>query len=238
MRFKPFSVILLLALLFPTSMAFAWEGKVQEVKDGRTLVIQKDNKTLTVSLYGIGVPESDEPFAQEVKDFVINSIKKQTVEVQELGSGKNIKAITKATGASIDIEDNGKVTVFAPNNQALQEAIDMVEYYDQKPEVGQNYVGTVKNVKDFGAIVEILPGVEGLVHISQLDFSHIKNIHDYVKMGDEMKVKVTEIEKDTNRIRLSRKAVLSEERGDQEECKEDSKKDYKNKDDKKKPKGE
>ncbi len=150
-------------------------------------------------------------YAPQLKELQVDAGKIKDV----IGpSGKNIKAISKATGASIDIEDNGKITVFAPNNQALQDAVEMVEYYDQKPEVGKNYVGTVKMVKDFGAIVEILPGVEGLVHISQLDFSRINNIHDFVKMGDEMRVKVTEIEKDTNKVRLSRKAVLAEDKGE------------------------
>ena len=178
---------------------------LEQAKQARLSILEQMSSVLE------GPRQKLSQYAPQLKELRVDAEKIKDI----IGpSGKNIKAITKATGASIDIEDNGKVTVFAPNNQALQEAIDMVEYYDQKPEEGKNYLGTVKNVKDFGAIVEILPGVEGLVHISQLDFSHIKNIHDYVKLGDEMKVKVTEIEKDSNRIRLSRKAVLSEEQGE------------------------
>ncbi len=127
--------------------------------------------------------------------------------------GKNIRSITKATGASIDIEDNGKITIFAPNNKSLQDTIEMVLFYDQKPEVGKVYVGKIKNIKDFGAFVEILPGVEGMVHISQLDTKRINNINDLIKIGDEIKVKVTEIEKDTGKVRLSRKSVLLDEQG-------------------------
>lgn len=126
-------------------------------------------------------------------------------------AGKNIKAITKATNASIDIEDNGKITIFAPNHDVLQETIRMVLFYNQKAQVGETYAGKVKSVKDFGAIVEILPGVEGLVHISQLDVGRINNIYDFLKIGDEIKVKVIEIEENTGRIRLSRKALLTDD---------------------------
>ncbi len=127
--------------------------------------------------------------------------------------GKNIRAITKATGASIDIEDSGKISIFAPDNASLQETIDMVLFYDQKPEVGKNYDGQVKSVKDFGAFVEILPGVEGLVHISQLDINRVESVSDVVKNGDTLTVKVIEIEQGSGKVRLSRKAVLLEEQG-------------------------
>ncbi|MFP4629501.1 MAG: polyribonucleotide nucleotidyltransferase [Desulfohalobiaceae bacterium] len=129
--------------------------------------------------------------------------------------GKNIRAITKTTGASIDIEDSGKITIFAPDSNSLQETIDMVLFYDQKAEQGQTYEGKVKSIKDFGAFVEILPGVEGLVHISQLDTERVENIHDYLNLGDQIKVKVIEIEEGSGKIRLSRKAVLMEERGEE-----------------------
>jgi polyribonucleotide nucleotidyltransferase len=127
--------------------------------------------------------------------------------------GKNIRAITKATGASIDIEDSGKISIFAPDNASLQETIDMVLFYDQKPEVGKDYEGQVKSVKDFGAFVEILPGVEGLVHISQLDINRVERVSDVVKNGDALTVKVIEIEQGSGKVRLSRKAVLLEEQG-------------------------
>lgn len=129
--------------------------------------------------------------------------------------GKNIRAITKATGASIDIEDSGKISIFAPDNASLQETIDMVLFYDQKAEVGQTYQGKVKSIKDFGAFVEILPGVEGLMHISQLDTKRVENIHEALNLGDLIQVKVIEIEQGSGKIRLSRKAVLMEERGEE-----------------------
>ncbi len=126
--------------------------------------------------------------------------------------GKNIKAITAETGASIDIEDSGKISIFAPTLESLEQARARVEYYDQHAEVGANYKGTVKKIIDCGAIVEILPGLEGLVHVSQLDVDRVESPYDVVKLGQELEVKVLEQEP-TGRIRLSRKAVLNEERG-------------------------
>ncbi|MFP4071087.1 MAG: polyribonucleotide nucleotidyltransferase [Desulfovibrionales bacterium] len=126
--------------------------------------------------------------------------------------GKNIKAMTAATGASIDIEDSGRISIFAPTQEALRDAVEMVLFYDQKPELGKDYNGKVKKLMDFGAFVEILPGVEGLVHISQLDTDRVEKVDDVVNLGDEIRVKVIEIES-SGRLRLSRKAVLIEEQG-------------------------
>ncbi len=128
-------------------------------------------------------------------------------------SGKNIKAIVKETGASVDIEDTGKVTIFAPDKESLDNTIEKIMFYDQKPELGKVYNGKIKLLKDFGAIVEILPGVNGLVHISQLDIGRTNNIYKSFSPGQEIKVKVIEIEKGTGKIKLSRKAVLLDEKG-------------------------
>ncbi|MGE4538545.1 MAG: polyribonucleotide nucleotidyltransferase [Desulfovibrio sp.] len=126
--------------------------------------------------------------------------------------GKNIKAITADTGASIDIEDSGKISIFAPTLESLEKAKARVEYYDQHAEVGANYKGIVRKVIDCGAIIEILPGLEGLCHVSQLDVERVASPADVVKLGQEIEVKVLDQEP-SGRIRLSRKAVLNEERG-------------------------
>ncbi len=128
-------------------------------------------------------------------------------------SGKTIKAIVKETGATVDIEDSGKITIFAPNKDSLDSAIEKIMFFDQKPELGKTYSGKIKVIKDFGAIVEILPGVNGLVHISQLDIGRINNIYRSFSPGQEIRVKVIEIEEGTGKIKLSRKAVLLEEQG-------------------------
>jgi polyribonucleotide nucleotidyltransferase len=125
--------------------------------------------------------------------------------------GKNIKAITTATGASIDIDDSGRISLFAPTLEAMQRARDMVCYYDQRPDLGANYTGKVRKLLEIGCIVEIMPNVEALVHISQLDLKRVEKVEDIVRLGDEIPVKVIEISGD--RIRASRKAVLLEEQG-------------------------
>lgn len=125
--------------------------------------------------------------------------------------GKNIKAITQATGATVDIEDSGKISIFAPTADALEKAREMVSYYDQRPEIGKNYVGKVRKVMDIGAVVEVLPNVEALVHVSQLDINRVETPSRVARPGEDMTVKVIEINGD--RIRASRKAVLLEEQG-------------------------
>ena len=125
--------------------------------------------------------------------------------------GKNIKAITTATGASVDIEDSGRVSIFAPTADALEKAREMVTYYDQRPELGKNYTAKVKKIMEIGAIVEVLPNVEALVHVSQLDVNRVEQPGDVARLGEDMVVKVIEINGD--RIRASRKAVLLEEQG-------------------------
>jgi polyribonucleotide nucleotidyltransferase len=127
--------------------------------------------------------------------------------------GKNIKAITAETGASIDIEDSGKVAIFAPTSESLKKAKAMVQYYDQTPEPGRNYLGTVRKILEVGALVEILPGAEGMLHVSQLDIERIENVTDILQLGQEVWVKVIELEAN-GRIRLSRKAWQMEQNGE------------------------
>ncbi|WP_045215060.1 polyribonucleotide nucleotidyltransferase [Desulfonatronovibrio magnus] len=128
-------------------------------------------------------------------------------------SGKNIKAITAETGSSIDIEDTGKITIFSATHEILEKTKEMIMVFNQKPELGKDYLGEVKRILDFGAVVEILPGVDGLVHISQLDTKRIDKVGDVVKIGDQIKVKVIEVG-DRGKIRLSRMAVIMEENGE------------------------
>ncbi len=125
--------------------------------------------------------------------------------------GKNIKAITAATGASIDIDDSGRISIFAPTAEAMDQAKQLVQYYDQRPDLGKNYTGKVRKILEIGAIVEIMPNVEALVHISQLDVNRVAQVSDVARLGEDMLVKVIEIAGD--RIRASRKAVLLEEQG-------------------------
>jgi polyribonucleotide nucleotidyltransferase len=120
--------------------------------------------------------------------------------------GKNIRAIIEKTGAEINVDDDGTVSVSSPDKASLEEAKKMVEVYTIEVEVGQVYDGKVTGIKDFGAFVELLPGKEGLLHISEIDSKRVNKVSDILNMGDAVKVKVLAVEND--RIKLSRKALL------------------------------
>jgi polyribonucleotide nucleotidyltransferase len=123
--------------------------------------------------------------------------------------GKNIRAIVDQTGVKVDVEDSGVVKLASPNYEAIEKAIYMIKRLTQEVEVGALYTGKVVKILGFGAIVELYPGTDGLVHISQLAEGHVKEVTDVLKEGDEVLVKVIDIDAQ-GRIRLSRKAAMRE----------------------------
>ncbi|MDD5773144.1 MAG: polyribonucleotide nucleotidyltransferase [bacterium] len=125
--------------------------------------------------------------------------------------GKIIRGIIEQTGVEIDIKDSGQVYISSVSVESAKMAQDMVEYLTRDVNIGEIYTGKVTRVVNFGAFVEILPGKEGLVHVSQLADHHVKNVEDIVKEGDEILVKVIEID-NQGRINLSRKAALTPEK--------------------------
>ncbi|MDD4600944.1 Polyribonucleotide nucleotidyltransferase [bioreactor metagenome] len=130
--------------------------------------------------------------------------------------GKTIKKIIDETGVTIDIEDDGKVFIAAVDEEAAQKAVRIIEALVKDVEVGRIYLGKVTRLMNFGAFVEILPGKEGLVHISQLALERVGKVEDVVKVGDEIMIKVTEIDRQ-GRINLSRKELLRAEQDKQNE---------------------
>jgi polyribonucleotide nucleotidyltransferase len=121
--------------------------------------------------------------------------------------GKNIRGITESTGVSIDIEDTGKINIASSDAAACERAIKMIRDLTAEAEEGKLYMGIVKKVMDFGAFVEIFPGTDGLVHISELDTERVKNVTDVLKEGDKVLVKCIGIDKQ-GKIKLSRKEAL------------------------------
>jgi len=130
--------------------------------------------------------------------------------------GKNIRRITEETGAQIDIDDDGTVSIFTVDQASLDAAVHEVGLITAEAEVGKIYHGKVTGVKDFGAFVEILPGKDGLVHISQLADFRVKSVEDVCKMGDTMWVKCIGVD-DRGKIKLSRKEALAERGEDMDE---------------------
>jgi polyribonucleotide nucleotidyltransferase len=123
--------------------------------------------------------------------------------------GKVIKQIVEVTGCQIDIEDDGSVHIFSSTGEACQMAIDQIRGITAEAEIGKIYRGKVVGIKEFGAFVEILPDKDGLLHISEIADYRVKKVEDVLKMGDEVWVKVLEID-DRGKVRLSRKAALAE----------------------------
>ena len=123
--------------------------------------------------------------------------------------GKTIRAIIEATGATIDVDNDGSVTIGATDGEAAAEAIRQVEALTKEIEVGQRYTGKVTRIMGFGAFVELVPGKDGLVHISELDTTRVESVEAVVKIGDELEVMVTEIDR-MGRVNVSRRAILED----------------------------
>jgi polyribonucleotide nucleotidyltransferase len=126
--------------------------------------------------------------------------------------GKVIKDITARTGCSINIEDDGSVSIASANQTQVEAAIKMVRNLTQEAEVGKTYLGTVRKIAEFGAFVEIFPGTDGLIHISELSDKRVKSVSDVLQEGEEVMVKVISVDR-AGKIRLSRKEALAEAAG-------------------------
>jgi len=126
--------------------------------------------------------------------------------------GKTIKDITARTGTSINIEDDGSVSIASPSNEKVEEAIKMIRALTQEAEVGRIYTGTVRKIAEFGAFVELFPGTDGLIHISELSDKRVKSVSDVLSEGEEVMVKVISVDR-AGKIRLSRKEALADSSG-------------------------
>lgn len=179
---------------------------LEQARKGRIFILGKMQEALSAPR-----PELS-PYAPRVLTLQINPDKIRDV----IGpGGKVIRAIVAETGAKIDIDDTGRVVVMSPDQEACDKAVFKIKSITQEPEVGQLYTARVVRVTDFGAFAEILPNIDGLIHISQLDHKRVRKVTDVVNEGDEVLVKVIEIDKD-GRIRLSRKAALEKPEGGKE----------------------
>lgn len=173
------------------------EAALNQAKDGRLHILEEMNKVIETPRKEIS------EFAPRIITLRINPEKIRDV----IGKGgATIRALTEETGASIDITDDGVVKIASVDNAAGQEARRRIEQITADVEVGVTYEGKVAKLMDFGAFVTILPGRDGLVHISQISDERVENVSDKLSEGDQIKVKVLEIDKQ-GRIRLSMKAV-------------------------------
>ncbi|MEH7118409.1 polyribonucleotide nucleotidyltransferase [Neobacillus vireti] len=183
------------------------EEALQQAKVGRMHILNSMLATITE-------PRTElSQFAPKILTMTINPDKIRDV----IGpSGKQINKIIEETGVKIDIEQDGTVFIASTNSEMNQKAKKIIEDIVREVQVGELYLGKVKRIEKFGAFVEIFAGKDGLVHISELAEERVGKVEDVVKIGDEMLVKVTEIDKQ-GRVNLSRKAVLKEQREKAEE---------------------
>jgi polyribonucleotide nucleotidyltransferase len=174
-----------------------------QAREGRLFILKK-------------MAESLESPRQEISAYAPRIIT-ITIPKDKIGGvigtgGKIIRGIIEQTGVKIDIEDDGKVNIASTDTDSAQRAIQMIEDLVMEAEVGKTYLGNVTRLVDFGAFVEIFPGTEGLLHISEVADFRVQDINSELKVGDQIPVKVISIEP-PNKIRLSRKAVLREQAG-------------------------
>src|SRR5205085_7744130 len=127
-------------------------------------------------------------------------------------AGKMIRSIIERTGVKIDVEDDGRVNVASADGASAQKAISIIQELTATPELNKTYLGKVQRITDFGAFVEIMPGTDGLLHVSEIANHRVKDVRDELKEGEQLLVKVINIDP-TGKIRLSRKALLQEEAG-------------------------
>jgi len=173
---------------------------LSQAREGRIHIIGKLRETLAAPRQDISV------YAPRITTVKVRPEKVRDV----IGSGgKNIRQIVAETGVEINVEDDGTVTIASSDAEAAARAVAMVKWLTEDAEVGKIYNGTVKKIVDFGAFVEILPGTEGLLHISQLAKERVNKVTDILREGDEVRVKVLEVDKQ-GKIRLSRKEALAE----------------------------
>ncbi len=176
------------------------EKVLDQAREGRLHILGKIKET-------IAEPRKD--LSKHAPRITTLQVKPEKIRDVIGPGGKNIRGIVDQTGVKVDVEDSGLVKLASPNYEAIEKAIYMIKRLTQEVEMGGFYTGKVRRILSFGAIVELFPGTDGLVHISQLAEGHVKEVTDVLKEGDDVMVKVIDIDPQ-GRIRLSRKAALKE----------------------------
>jgi len=173
---------------------------LKQAREGRLYILDKMVQTL---------PAPNKELSKYAPRIYTVTVKPDRIRDIIGPGGKMIRAIVEQTGVAIDVGDDGTVQIASPDGPSAQKAIDIIKGLTAEPEVGGFYQGVVRRIVDFGAFVEILPGTDGLVHVSELDTGHVRNVSDVVKEGDEVLVKVIGIDR-AGKIRLSRKEALGQ----------------------------
>lgn len=180
-----------------------------QAREGRLFILNKMTEALAQ-------PRSE--LSQYAPRIVVLQIPVEKIGALIGPGGKTIRSIIEQTGATIDVEDDGKVFIATADGDAAKKAIDMVEGLTREAKIGDIFTGKVVRIMPFGAFVNILPGKDGMVHVSELDEGRTENVEDVVKMGDEITVMVIGVEQGTGKVSLSRRAVLTGETAEQRQA--------------------
>ncbi len=181
--------------------AMILQEALEQARKGRMHILEIMNQAIDKPR------EEISPFAPRIITLKISPDKIRDV----IGpGGKMIRSITEETGAKIDISDDGTILIATADGDAAQQAIARIKALTAEAEIGETYLGTVSRIVDFGAFVEILPGLDGLLHISEISDRRVKDVRDELKEGQQIMVKC--IGKEGNKVKLSRKAILAQEK--------------------------
>ena len=175
---------------------------LNQAKEGRLHILSEMNKTIDKPNKDL---KSHAPRSYQM------SIAKDMIGAVIGPGGKIIQEIQKESGATVlveEVEENGIVSVFASNQDEMDNAVERVKAIVAVPEVGETYVGKVKSIKDFGAFIEFMPGKDGLLHISEIKWERVESMEGILEEGEEIKVKLIEVDRRTGKFRLSRKALI------------------------------
>jgi polyribonucleotide nucleotidyltransferase len=176
---------------------------LDQARRGRMHILEKMKEVLAVPRQSISM------FAPRIVTIRIPVDKIRDV----IGpGGKMIRSIIERTGVKIDVEDDGRVNVASADGDSAQKAISIIQELTATPELNKTYLGKIQRITDFGAFVEIMPGTDGLLHVSEIANHRVKDVRDELKEGEQVLVKVINIDP-TGKIRLSRKALLQEQGG-------------------------
>jgi polyribonucleotide nucleotidyltransferase len=180
----------------------------------RTALLQaKDGRMHILNLMNEAMDKPNEELSPYAPRFTVIQIPTDMIGAIIGPGGETIRSITKETGTDINIEDDGKVTISATSGEAAAKAKEIIDQITRQPEEGEVYTGKVTDVREgLGAIVEFLPKKQGLLHISQIDFKRVENVGEYFSVGDEVEVKLIEVQRD-GKFRLSRKALMTPPEG-------------------------
>jgi len=178
------------------------EEALAQAREGRLHILDKMAETMTK-------PRADyKSFVPRIEQM---SIAKEYIGAIIGPGGKIIQEMQKETNSTIIIEEVGEfgiIDIFAADKEAIDEVKARIKNITAVPEIGEEYLGTVKNITSFGAFVEIIPGKDGLLHISEIDWKRIANVEDVMKVGDKVKVKLIEVDRKTGKLKLSRKVLI------------------------------